>query len=215
MFSSAYAADKSFDTVARDKYLSYGLRSNDIAQTFHSRTIQKQLFFVIDVPRDIFNSLFDDLEYAVAKANLHARKKYKITKGGAAPTNFFDAFDGDKTYARIYPLHVDHENNEYVYFINGYYQSVFRVYGNMILDIKFETQGPNTFFYINSYISINDPLLRDIAQFMMNFKKFKENMDRIIESTIREVQRTGFTTARALQRLREEQRKPVDPTGHD
>ncbi|MBL8993012.1 MAG: hypothetical protein JNM63_06695, partial [Spirochaetia bacterium] len=40
-----YAADKPFDGVARDKYLSFGIRTNDIAKTFHSRTIQKQLFF--------------------------------------------------------------------------------------------------------------------------------------------------------------------------
>ncbi len=196
------------DTIARDRFTALGVKTNAVDKVFHDKTIKKSLFFVIDVPPDIFESLFIDLEFAVQKANLYARKKYKIKKLGIAPTNCFDAFDGEKTYARIFPLQSVRGNGEYIYYIDGYYQSLFRIRGNMILDIKFESQGSNTFFYINSYISIADPFLRDLAQFMMSSAKFRKDMDRIIESTINEVRRVGFLTARTLQRMRTDPPKP-------
>lgn len=179
------------------RFTQFGRYTNEVRQVFHSRTIERRLLFTIDVSKAYFDALFGDLPYAVVMANQHAGKKYQITPNG----DHYDAYDGLKTWAKIYELERDLQGGSLSFYIKGTYKGSMKLVGSMVMDVKYSVQGSNTFFFITAFVSIDDPFLREMAQFLSNFKGFRDMTDRIVEGTIGEIRRVGFVTARALNRL--------------
>lgn len=183
---------------AKERYLAFGKCRKEVGAIFHTRTIQRRLLFSIDVKPDVFNTVFSDLEYAVQMVRLHAKKPYTISNTGAA----YKAWDGERTWATIRVLQADSNANHYVYLIQGVYKGGITVSGSMVMEVLFQNRAGNTFFQINTYISIDDPFMRELTQFLRNFKSFKDYLDRLIDGTVGEIRRVGFITARALVQAR-------------
>ncbi|MBN8218078.1 MAG: hypothetical protein J0L75_15660 [Spirochaetes bacterium] len=190
------AAPPDPNAAAKERYLAFGKCRKEIAATFHSRTIERRLLFSIDVKPEVFQALFGDLGFAVKMARLHAKKLYEISNAGP----YYKAWDGERTWATIWPIHADAESGTYVYFIQGVYKGGITVSGSMVMEVSFQNRLGNTFFRIATYISIDDPFMRELTQFLRNFKSFKDYLDRLIDGTVGEIRRVGFITARGLVR---------------
>jgi len=165
-----------------------------IVKILNRKPFYRTVEFTIDIPLNIFDNLFGNLSYAVEMANLHAGKNYWIEKKNV----YYTAFDGHKTRAHIYPMTINTDISRYVYFISGTYNTAIKLSGSMIMDVHVGHTNGISAFKIRTFISINNPLLASFANVMMNFDFFRSYVERIIDSTINDITRTGIRTARAI-----------------
>ena len=187
----------------KNKYLSYQKKQKEISEVFKTTPIERRIYFKIDVPSYIFNPLFDDLDLAVKKAVQYARVKYRsqFLKEKEA----YDCHDGKKTAALIYPILKNNEENHYLFYVKGRYNSNIKINGSMIIDISFSKKDNHTIFDIKVYIRLSNPFLRGFSKIFTNNKYLKKFSNQLINNSIKGIKRVGFKVGRGI--LREKKKK--------
>ena len=187
-------------------FSNYYLSPSIVKKTFTKTTIDKYVTVKINVPVYILNELFGDLPKAVSLANKYAGQKYQIRKmTNAFNSNYvcYQAFDGYKTHAQIYPLleitnahsQISNNSSHFKYFCQGEYKGFLHLKGKFFMELRIMDMGVYSQIDVKAYFQLTTPFLSGIAFLLRQNKSFRNNLNKIINATIQNIVNVGRRTA--------------------